>query len=236
MAIKPKVLPCMAANKAFEKQKRRWPWTMDQRNVKVQKNRDESWNYFEVPLGKYRLSAFGVTAENALKLLFLPPHADVLVKSPLFNVEFSQALVNVLGIVVCKEKCGAYISVTLMRLGGIHNERRKIVSLIDESSQFLFPNEKVLHIVGSTIDLRSYSTWIFWGMCPFGRKGKNHSINMGCYMHVWISTAWTPVNNLCCSIARETYCGCLFEFRNPSCNSFVNCPCNTRNFYVRVKL
>ncbi|XP_022770793.1 nodal modulator 1 isoform X1 [Durio zibethinus] len=111
-------------------------------NVKPQvKRTDESGNFcFEVPPGEYRLSALGATPESAPELLFLPPYADVVVKSPLFNVEFSQALVNVLGTVVCKEKCGASVSVTLVRLGGKHKEGRKIMSLTDESSQFLFPD------------------------------------------------------------------------------------------------
>lgn len=49
-----------------------------------------------------------------------------------------KALVNVLGTVLCKEKCGASVSVSLVRLGGKHNEGRKILSLTDESSQFMF--------------------------------------------------------------------------------------------------
>ncbi|XWS31841.1 hypothetical protein CRYUN_Cryun23aG0110800 [Craigia yunnanensis] len=111
-------------------------------NVKPQvKLTDESGNFcFEVPPGEYRLSALGATRESAPELLFLPPYVDVVVNSPLLNVEFSQALVNVLGTVVCKEKCGASVSVTLVRLGGKGNEGGKIVSLTDESSQFLFPD------------------------------------------------------------------------------------------------
>ncbi|EOX95297.1 Carbohydrate-binding-like fold [Theobroma cacao] len=111
-------------------------------NVKPQvKQTDESGNFcFEVPPGEYRLSALVATPESAPELLFLPPYTDLVVKSPLFNVEFSQALVNVLGRVVCKEKCGASVSVTLVRLAGQHNEQRKTVSLTDQSSQFLFPD------------------------------------------------------------------------------------------------
>ena len=58
----------------------------------------------------------------------------------LFPLDMIKALVNVLGTVVCKEKCGASVSVTLVRLGGKRNEGRKIVGLTDESSQFLFPD------------------------------------------------------------------------------------------------
>ncbi|OMO63992.1 hypothetical protein CCACVL1_22113, partial [Corchorus capsularis] len=109
-------------------------------NVKPQvKQTDKSGHFcFEVPPGEYRLSALGATPESAPELLFVPPYTDVVVKRPLFNVEFSQALVNVLGSVVCKEKCGASVSVTLQRLGGKRNEGKKTVSLTDESSQFLF--------------------------------------------------------------------------------------------------
>ncbi|XVF72762.1 hypothetical protein PTKIN_Ptkin12aG0146400 [Pterospermum kingtungense] len=111
-------------------------------SVKPQvKQTDEKGNFcFEVPPGEYRLSALAATSESAPELLFSPPYVDVVVKSPLFKVEFSQALVNVLGTVVCKEKCGASVSVTLVTLGGKHKEGRKIASLTDESSQFMFSN------------------------------------------------------------------------------------------------
>ncbi|EEF47245.1 carboxypeptidase regulatory region-containingprotein, putative [Ricinus communis] len=95
---------------------------------------------FEVAPGEYRLSAFAATPESAPGLLFLPPYVDLVVKSPLMNVEFSQALVNVLGSVTCKEKCGPSVSVTLMRLGGKRNEERKSITLTDESDEFLFAN------------------------------------------------------------------------------------------------
>ncbi|KAK8650653.1 hypothetical protein V6N13_140281 [Hibiscus sabdariffa] len=109
-------------------------------NVKPQvKRTDESGSFcFEVPPGEYRISALSATPESSPELLFLPPYADVVVKSPLFNVVFSQALVNVRGTVACKEKCAASVSVTLVRLAGKHKEGRKIVSLTNDSSQFLF--------------------------------------------------------------------------------------------------
>ncbi|KAK9281445.1 hypothetical protein L1049_004347 [Liquidambar formosana] len=111
-------------------------------NVKPQvKQTDESGNFcFEVPPGEYRLSALAATPESAPGLLFLPPYVDVAVKSPVLNVEFSQALVNVLGTVVCKENCGPSVSVTLVRLAGNRNHERKTVSLTNESNEFLFPN------------------------------------------------------------------------------------------------
>ncbi|GAV83060.1 CarboxypepD_reg domain-containing protein [Cephalotus follicularis] len=105
------------------------------------KHTDENGNFcFEVLPGEYRLSALAATPETAPGLLFLPPYVDVAVKSPLLNVEFSQALVNVHGAVVCKEKCGSSVYVSLVRLAGERNEGRNSVSLTDESSEFLFPN------------------------------------------------------------------------------------------------
>lgn len=49
-----------------------------------------------------------------------------------------KALVNVLGTIACKEKCGPSVSVTLLRLAGKRTEERKTVSLTDSSSEFLF--------------------------------------------------------------------------------------------------
>ncbi|GLT64134.1 hypothetical protein SLA2020_366440 [Shorea laevis] len=85
-------------------------------NVKPQvKLTDGSGNFcFEVPPGEYRLSAMAAMPESAPGLMFLPSNVDIVVKSPLLNVEFSQALVNVL--------------------------ERKTVSLTDNSSEFLFSN------------------------------------------------------------------------------------------------
>ncbi|KAJ8770791.1 hypothetical protein K2173_021438 [Erythroxylum novogranatense] len=107
-------------------------------NVKPQaRQTDANGNFcFEVPSGEYRLAASPTTATE---LLFLPPYIDVVVKSPVLNVEFSQALVNVIGSVNCKEKCGPSVSVTLLSLSGKDKER-KSVSLTDASDEFVFPN------------------------------------------------------------------------------------------------
>lgn len=105
------------------------------------KQTDNNGNFcFEVPPGEYRLSALAATPESSSGILFLPPYADVIVKSPLLNIEFSQALVNVLGNVACKERCGPLVTVTLMRLGQQHYDgtEKKTVSLTDDSDQFLF--------------------------------------------------------------------------------------------------
>uniref|UniRef100_A0A1J3E6G6 Nodal modulator 1 n=1 Tax=Noccaea caerulescens TaxID=107243 RepID=A0A1J3E6G6_NOCCA len=107
-------------------------------NVKPQmKHTDESGTFcFEVPPGEYRLSALAATPKSASELLFLPAYLDVAVKSPLVNIEFSQARVNVHGSVTCKEKCGPSVAVALV--GVASNRDKKTVVLIDESSQFHF--------------------------------------------------------------------------------------------------
>ncbi|KFK35418.1 hypothetical protein AALP_AA5G281800 [Arabis alpina] len=101
------------------------------------KHTDESGAFcFEVPPGEYRLSALAATPKSASELLFLPAYMDVAVKSPLLDIEFSQARVNVHGSVTCKEKCGPSISVALVGVAG--NRDKKTVVLTDESSQFHF--------------------------------------------------------------------------------------------------
>ncbi|KAK1574965.1 hypothetical protein Q3G72_001403 [Acer saccharum] len=105
------------------------------------KQTDDKGNFcFEVPAGEYSLSALAATPESSSGLLFVPPYVDVVVKSPLLNIKFSQALVNVLGTVACKERCGPLVSVTLVRLARKHNveKERKTVSLSEDSNQFLF--------------------------------------------------------------------------------------------------
>ncbi|KAF2309701.1 hypothetical protein GH714_004655 [Hevea brasiliensis] len=116
--------------------------TLGPENVKPQVRQTDGSGIFcfEVPPGEYRLSAFAATPESASGLLFLPPYIDVMVKNPLLDIEFSQALVNVLGSVTCKERCGPSVSVSLVRLAGKHNEERKSISLTEQSDEFLFPN------------------------------------------------------------------------------------------------
>ncbi|CAK7348450.1 unnamed protein product [Dovyalis caffra] len=109
-------------------------------NVKPQvRQTDGNGNFcFEVLPGEYRLSALVATPDSAPGLLFSPPYVDVVVKSPLLDLQFTQALVKVLGSVTCKEKCGPSVSVTLVRLAGTRKEERKSVSLTNESDEFLF--------------------------------------------------------------------------------------------------
>ncbi|KAJ1434261.1 tRNA-guanin [Sesbania bispinosa] len=103
---------------------------------------DENGKFcFEVLPGEYRLSTIAATTENVVGLLFSTSYIDVVVKSPLLNVEFSQALVNVCGAVACKEKCGPFVSVTLVRQVYKHNEERKTISLTTESNEFLFSDD-----------------------------------------------------------------------------------------------
>ncbi|XP_077219224.1 carbohydrate-binding-like fold isoform X2 [Tasmannia lanceolata] len=109
-------------------------------NVKPQmKQTDENGSFcFEVPPGEYRLSALSASLESASGLVFLPPFVDVIVNSPLLDIEFSQAQVDIHGTVLCREKCGPSISVTLIRSSGRGTEERA-VSLTHESSDFMFP-------------------------------------------------------------------------------------------------
>lgn len=67
-----------------------------------------------------------------------------------FFWQLFKALVNVHGTVVCKDKCGPSVSVTLMRLADKHNKERQTVSLTDGSSEFLFsdiiPGKYILEV------------------------------------------------------------------------------------------
>ncbi|KAL9239761.1 hypothetical protein vseg_014053 [Gypsophila vaccaria] len=108
-------------------------------NVKPQmKQADKSGKFcFQVSPGDYRLSAVASTTESSSELMFLPAYTDVSVRSPLLNIEFSQAQVNVRGKVLCKEKCGSSVSITLLSLGAKGN--RDSIRLTDESNEFTFP-------------------------------------------------------------------------------------------------
>ncbi|CAO2826653.1 unnamed protein product [Amaranthus hypochondriacus] len=100
---------------------------------------DENGKFcFQVPPGDYRLSALASSAENTPEIVFLPPYTDVSIRSPILNIEFSQAQVNIYGEVVCKEKCGSSISITLVRLGT--KSKKRMVRLTDESNKFTFLN------------------------------------------------------------------------------------------------
>lgn len=109
-------------------------------NVKPQvRQADENGNFcFLVSPGDYRLSALPSTPENAPELVFLPPYTDVSVRSPLLNIEFSQAQVNIHGEVVCKEKCSSSVSITLVRLGMRSNRERTV--RLDANNKFTFSN------------------------------------------------------------------------------------------------
>ncbi|XP_054800411.1 uncharacterized protein LOC129304687 [Prosopis cineraria] len=109
-------------------------------NVKPQKKQTDANGKFcfEVLPGEYRLSAIAASPESVPGLMFLPSYIDVVVKSPLLNVEFSQALVNIHGAVVCREKCGPSVSVSIVRYFNKHDEERKTINLTDESSEFHF--------------------------------------------------------------------------------------------------
>ncbi|KAE9598205.1 hypothetical protein Lal_00003964 [Lupinus albus] len=109
-------------------------------NVKPQRKlTDGNGNFcFEVLPGEYRVSAIAASPENAHGLMFVPSYIDVVVNSPLLNVQFSQALVNIHGAVACKEKCGPSVSMTLVKQANKHNEEIKTIRLTTESSEFHF--------------------------------------------------------------------------------------------------
>lgn len=48
----------------------------------------------QVPTGEYRISALAAKPEIASGLMFLPSYIDVVVRSPLLNVEFSQVILK----------------------------------------------------------------------------------------------------------------------------------------------
>ncbi|KAL5700275.1 hypothetical protein ACHQM5_025742 [Ranunculus cassubicifolius] len=111
-------------------------------NVKPQvKQTDNEGNFcFEVPPGEYRVSAFPAKKESAPGLLFMPPHVDLMVNTPQLNVEFSQAQVNIYGTVLCKDKCGTSVSVSLVSSSSKNRAETRVVSLTDETSDFMFPD------------------------------------------------------------------------------------------------
>ncbi|KAI3940108.1 hypothetical protein MKW92_014647 [Papaver armeniacum] len=101
------------------------------------KSTDEAGRFcFQVPAGEYHLVA--IAAGGSSELLFLPAQLDVTVKSPLLNVEFSQAQVDIRGTVLCKEKCGPSTLVSLRRSSGTHKEKSQQVILTQESNEFAF--------------------------------------------------------------------------------------------------
>ncbi|XP_068661556.1 uncharacterized protein [Aristolochia californica] len=109
-------------------------------NVRPQvKLTDENGSFcFEVPPGEYRLSALPTT-ESSSGLLFLPSFIDVTVNSPILDLEFSQAQVDIQGSVNCKNICGPSVHISLSRLTGKHKEELKTIALTQDSSDFTFP-------------------------------------------------------------------------------------------------
>ena len=49
-----------------------------------------------------------------------------------------KALVNILGSVTCKERCGSSVSITLQRLAGNLISEKKTISLTEKSNEFQF--------------------------------------------------------------------------------------------------
>ncbi|WOL10268.1 nodal modulator 1 [Canna indica] len=108
-------------------------------NVKPQKKliAEDGSFCFEVPPGEYRLSALALDSDNS-GLLFSPSYVDVKVNSPLLNVEFFQAQVNIHGNVLCKERCNPDISVSLVSILGDSTQEKETIALKHESCDFTF--------------------------------------------------------------------------------------------------
>lgn len=92
---------------------------------------------FQVPVGEYRLSALAANPQDSASLLFSPPYIDLLVKGPVVNVEFHQALVNVHGTVQCKDKCSSAITVSLISQVRGSGDRRSM-AIRGETGDFSF--------------------------------------------------------------------------------------------------
>ncbi|KAL9250005.1 BOS complex subunit NOMO1-like protein [Drosera capensis] len=156
---------CGVVKMADEGYKAKVALTHGPENVKPQmKHADQDGKFcFEVPPGDYRLSALPTSAERASELLFLPPYIDVSVRSPLLNVEFSQAQVDIHGNVVCKEKCDASTSVTLVALSGRGEELKKTTWLTDDSDKFIFtdvfPGKYRLEVKHVSADGATEDSW-----------------------------------------------------------------------------
>ncbi|KAG0480871.1 hypothetical protein HPP92_011729 [Vanilla planifolia] len=111
-------------------------WT---NNLKPQTKMTEDGSFcFTVPPGEYRLSAMPVNSSNSASPLFSPPHIDIKVNAPLLDVEFFEARVNVHGIVLCKEQCSQSVVVSLLRFIGETEAERKIITLSNGASDFIF--------------------------------------------------------------------------------------------------
>ncbi|XP_020582694.1 LOW QUALITY PROTEIN: nodal modulator 1-like [Phalaenopsis equestris] len=93
---------------------------------------------FLVPPGEYRLSALALSSDTSSSPLFSPPYIDIKVNSPLLDIEFFEAQVNIHGSVLCKQTCGKSVSVALARLVGVTEQERKMISLSNESGDFVF--------------------------------------------------------------------------------------------------
>ncbi|XP_020700628.1 nodal modulator 1 [Dendrobium catenatum] len=95
---------------------------------------------FLVPPGEYQLSALAVNSDNSSSPLFSPAYIDIKVNTPLLDVEFFEAQVNIYGTVLCKEKCSKSVSLSLVRLVGETEQERKVISLSNEGGDFIFRN------------------------------------------------------------------------------------------------
>ncbi|KAL0919007.1 hypothetical protein M5K25_011070 [Dendrobium thyrsiflorum] len=113
---------------------------------------------FLVPPGEYQLSALAVNSDNSSSPLFSPAYIDIKVNTPLLDVEFFEAQVNIYGTVLCKEKCSKSVSVSL---------ERKVLSLSNEGGDFIFRNifpgkYRIMILMNVFLSLSSISKHSHW--------------------------------------------------------------------------
>ncbi|KAK8947068.1 hypothetical protein KSP39_PZI007206 [Platanthera zijinensis] len=94
---------------------------------------------FLVPPGEYRISALAKYSNTSSSSLFAPSYIDIKVNTPLLDLEFFEAQVNIHGTVLCKEKCSSSVVVSLARLVGESEQDRKMITLNNEGGDFIFP-------------------------------------------------------------------------------------------------
>ena len=138
-----------------------WQWIPSwfpekSKDVYVPTNEKSKWSFCEL---------FWVVTWNFVSLF-------VNVIKFVFTVNFHQQGVS------CKEKCGPYVSVTLVRQTDKHNEERKTISLTTKSSEFLFsdviPRKFLWCISWIVMFAFKLPLFIFW-LFKFCRQSRNLS-------------------------------------------------------------
>lgn len=118
---------------------------------------------FLVPPGEYQLSALSKNSNSSTSSLFVPSYIDIKVNTPLLDLEFSEAQVNIHGTVLCKEKCSPSVSVSLARLVGESEQERKMITLNNEGGDFIFPmifpGKYILMVKHSSSTMTDEDSW-----------------------------------------------------------------------------